>query len=117
MLTLINAWVTALTLLGGMEQARFRSRVEASSQVQRGDDEQKVLATLGKPVWRPSGFLLLFSGRRWAYGTTLDLGELWPADGTTRSLLPVRLRLLAPDEDDLVIVWDRYGKVESVVRP
>jgi hypothetical protein len=44
MLSVLNSWVAMLALLGAVDQARVDRLVVASAQLEKGDDESKVVA-------------------------------------------------------------------------
>lgn len=122
MFTPLHAWVATLALIGGVEQARLDQLIQASTRLKQGDDEARVLAVLGPPIarWQRRDLITSFifgdSQPQWAYGTHLDMSEIFMPDSAFPNI-PLKLRLFGPDEDDLVIVWDRIGTIASVVRP
>ncbi len=122
MLTLLNSWVAMLALFGAIDQARVNRLVDASAQLKKGDDENKVLSVLGRPSvrWEHRDILMLLTlqpSRQWAYGTFLDMSGLWSPDSLVPSLLPIKLRFIGPDEDDLVVVWGADGRIAWINRP
>jgi hypothetical protein len=121
MSTLLTCWVTILFHIGGHQQARLDELIDASAQLAFGDDEAQVQSVLGPPDcdWTHP-FLLLLQGdgrRKWSYGVTIHVDEIWSSGASYANPVPIRLRLIGPDEDDLVIVWSLKGEVHSVVRP
>jgi hypothetical protein len=123
MITLLHAWVATLALIGSVEQAQLDQLIQASSQLKPGDDQARVLAVLGRPRarWQRRGpiasFVLGGSQPRWAYGTHLDLSAIIVPDSPFPNVLPIKLRLFGPDEEDLVIIWNADGSVASIERP
>ena len=49
--------------------------------------------------------------------TILDVEDIFSTSSAMPILLPLKLRLFDPDEDDLVINWSDDGGVASIVRP
>jgi PAS domain-containing protein len=122
MLSVLNSWVAMLALLGAVDQARVDRLVEASVQLEKGDDESKVIAVLGRATtrWEHPTLLTLLAAqpsRQWAYGTFLDLSDVWATDSILRNLLPIKFRMFGPNESDLVIVWDADGRIAWINRP
>ena len=80
-----------------------------------------MLALLGPPHndWEHSHgiFSSGMGPRRWIYGTDIELKEVINLDGMFPNLLPFKLRIFGPYEDDLIIVWDEHGRVINVLSP
>jgi hypothetical protein len=123
MVTTLQAWLALLAVVGGLDQARLNQLIEASGQLEPGDDEATVLSELGPPLERwpkrdaVNAFLFGDRPRLWVYGTILDIEEMFPPNSAIPILLPLKLRLFSPDDDDLVINWSDDGRVASIVRP
>jgi len=86
-------------------------RVEdRARQIRVGDSKQSVLSELGKPtaVFVDPITFLKHGGEVWAYGKKFDWREAMHGNS------PFKLRLIAPDQADLVVVFDPDGLVMKV---
>jgi|YelNatPaOPRAMG01_1025707.scaffolds.fasta_scaffold53320_3 outer membrane protein assembly factor BamE (lipoprotein component of BamABCDE complex) len=78
-----------------------------------GDSKEDVLRKLGKPsaIFTNVFDYLKYGGEVWAYGRELDLRA------AIRGEFPFKLRIFAPDENDIVIIFDSSGRVKQIQTP
>src|SRR5690242_6902411 len=89
--------------------------------LKQGDTRLQVQKTLGRPVkvFTPlpdaktnfTARLLSVRSETWAYGRRFDPGLVF------RGEFPIPLRMFAPEENDVSVVFDSAGKVAEVVIP
>lgn len=123
MFTPIYVLAAMVALIGSVEQGHVDQLVKASAQLKRGDNEARVLAVLGPPLarWpkRGPGAALIFGDAppKWSYGTLLDVSMIIQSDAAIPNVLPRKLRLFGPETNDLVIIWDNQGVVDTIECP
>jgi hypothetical protein len=118
MLTLPYVLATLFAVGGGVELAQLDKQIRASSELQQGDVEARVLELLGEPKMRcPHGLSFFGVGPpQWIYGTNIDVTQIIDSESVFPNPLPVKIRIFSPDQGDLVINWDDQGRVASIQR-
>lgn len=119
MLVIPYVLATLIALGGSIQRIQFDEKVRVSHQLKPGDSEARVLEVLGNPrERRRGGFFSFGTGQlRWIYGTDIDLGEIINPNLPFPNLVPIRLRIFGPCDDDLVVNWDDHGEVASIDHP
>lgn len=109
--TLLKGWTVVLVFIGIGEKVHLQKIVDQSASLVVGATQEDVLRTLGEPKikWdaRRGVARFIFGERpsQWIYGTTIDLRAIIVPDLPFPNPIPIKIRLFAADEDDVVIDW------------
>lgn len=110
-------------MVGAIELTHLESQIERSAGLVVGDSQMRVFATLGQPDFRWKHRKTLHAWmygnrpRQWIYGTTIDIRSIVASGELIPNPIPIKLRLFSPDDGDLVVSFDRDGKIASIQRP
>ncbi len=119
LLGIIYAMSATSAGVSAVEHAHLDQRISASQQIKVGATKPQVRALLGSPLgdWEQSGFLFGSGPPQWCYGTVFEARYILQNAAPLPLPLPLNIRLFGPGERDLVITWDKSGRVTEVKRP
>jgi hypothetical protein len=122
--SIVALWYFLVGVTGTLEHANMVDIAKAATQINVGANEDDVLRLLGKPYYEyelNQGWSILGIGahpRQWLYGTTINLMKLLVSDDYLMiSPLPINIRLISYEQDDLRMEWDSKGKVAKITVP
>jgi hypothetical protein len=104
---------TALLVLGAAFLWGTRWLSQPKQPVQIGDTKSDVLATLGHPtaIFTNDFVSLKHGGEVWAYGEKIDV------EAALRGDFPFKLRLFAPRDSDVLVVFNASQTVNALQIP
>jgi hypothetical protein len=111
-LVLLAGGVLIVALFAGALSFRAHVRLEKVGQIEIGDTKVIVEQKLGNPlaVFDHQLAQLKFGGEVWVYGDVIDFGAIVTWD------LPIKMRVIGPEEGDSVIVFSPSGTVKAVIK-
>jgi hypothetical protein len=121
--TLLKGWTLMLVFIGIGDRVHLQKIVDHSAPLVVGATEAAALRVVGEPniKWdaRRGVASFIFGERpaQWIYGTTIDLLAIIVPEFPFLNPLPVKTRLFAANEGDLVIDWTPEKKISAAKRP